>query len=489
MAAILASMPHYLRQTSDRMVLLALLLAVAGAGLVAHARPPTEADKVPARVDVAGDPLPDDALARLGTLRFRHGGRIETLAFTPDGKQIVSHERGGQIRNWDVATGREVGHIDDRMFSAVLTPDGEMIVTADWGAPDAYKVQLRRRSNLKTVREFPCDLSELRISPDGKLLAGVAAKGLPIEIWSLSEGKRLHSFSQHFADSPWHSFTFSPDSKMLVTGNSDMTVRFWDVLTGKNVRELRTSTAIGLLVLSADGDLLVTVGTTRPNAATLVLDNKAHVWSVSAGKEIQQLTMPVEKNADGYFKGIYLMAFAPDGKTLVTVGADQWLRFWEPRTGKEVRRISLAREAFLSAIAFSADGKILALGSGAIRLLDPTSGREISERLPGHRHSVLSIALTPDDQTIATGGLGDILLWDSRTGRQRGQVEGMGPLFWQVRSLRHCPTLVRVDEDKTIRLTDANTGKQLRRFRNERSHGEIMDVSHDDKVLALKGHP
>src|SRR5262249_22727413 len=57
------------------------------------------------RVDRLGDPLPDEAVARMGSGRMRHPGYVRTLAFSPDGKSIVSGAGGG-IRIWDAATGK-----------------------------------------------------------------------------------------------------------------------------------------------------------------------------------------------------------------------------------------------------------------------------------------------------------------------------------------------------------------------------------------------
>src|SRR5690348_214258 len=59
-----------------------------------------------ARKDRHGDPLPADAVARLGTLRLRHGGKIFALAFTPDNKSIASAGEG-DIVLWDLTTGAE----------------------------------------------------------------------------------------------------------------------------------------------------------------------------------------------------------------------------------------------------------------------------------------------------------------------------------------------------------------------------------------------
>src|SRR5262249_22258537 len=56
-------------------------------------------------VDQLGDPPPEGAVARLGTTRFRHGGR-ELLGFTPDGKTLLFAD-GGSLHLMDAAAGKE----------------------------------------------------------------------------------------------------------------------------------------------------------------------------------------------------------------------------------------------------------------------------------------------------------------------------------------------------------------------------------------------
>src|SRR6516164_8644363 len=76
------------------------------------------------RLDAYGDPLPDGALARVGTLRLRHAGSAINVAFAPDGKSLASSGNDGLIRLWGVATGKEIrrfegheGNVDGLAFS------------------------------------------------------------------------------------------------------------------------------------------------------------------------------------------------------------------------------------------------------------------------------------------------------------------------------------------------------------------------------------
>src|SRR5580693_8875517 len=85
------------------------------------------------KLDSYGDPLPDGALLRIGTVRLHPGAAVEALAFTADGKCLVTANRATGVHTWDVATGGLVREFvpQGNPWTLALAPDGRMVAVVD----------------------------------------------------------------------------------------------------------------------------------------------------------------------------------------------------------------------------------------------------------------------------------------------------------------------------------------------------------------------
>src|SRR5262249_4821175 len=126
----------------------------------------------PGRPDLQDAPLPPAALARLGTLRFRHIKPVQMLAFAPDGRALFSSDNQGKVFLWEVNTGRELRRWDlaHVLTATALSPDGKRLAA---GAPAALVVwDLETGKELVRSRSDSAGwLTSLAFSPDGRLLA------------------------------------------------------------------------------------------------------------------------------------------------------------------------------------------------------------------------------------------------------------------------------------------------------------------------------
>lgn len=218
-----------------------------------------------------------------------------------------------------------------------------------------------------------------------------------------------------------------------------------------------------------------------------------HLWDPATGK--------LRRRFLGDSVRVECLAFSPDGKWLASGGADSIIRLWDPATGKEVRQLHGHqvnpgdKQGDVHDLAFAPDGKALVSAGrdSTVRLWDVATGKEVRQ-YRGHSTGVWRLALSPDGKLLASlyGGpenVGLVKLWEVRTGKELPQLDHLR----QVRSLVFSPDSKRLatagglkDLDRPAVLWDVGTGKQVRSF-GEKQWSECIAFSADGKTLATGG--
>jgi WD40 repeat protein len=462
------------------------------------------------RGDRHGDPLPEEAIARLGTARLRHGDFIEFLRFTPDGKTLVSQGVDG-VRVWDAATGNQRYHFpldaSVKTFgaNASLSADGRRVaVPGEFGVClwDVGTSKLLRKVGSGTCM-WPC------FSPDGKTLAAFLYDRNIVDVsndnnnrvvlWDPASGRELKAWYP----GPWvNAIAFSPDGKRLLTnsviaGTRGFFVRIWDAGTGKEQRRIKLSSLdVPRMALSPDGALLAAIVFREPERGepSYTVIGRISLWDVTTGQFLRQLPVTIKdpevrRGAAGW--SVASVAFAPDGKTVYAGGVDGTLIGWDPRTGKEVRRVG-ADLRYPLALCFTPDGKTVAANLGpTIRLIDLASG---ADRFPelSNRGQVQHTAITPDGRVAVTVDSRHVHVWDPATGREvRRLALEPGHLLNWIRLTADGRTLIFSDIEELLkqqiklRAWDLTSGKELRCLEWElRKGGRLLDLASDGKTLA-----
>jgi WD40 repeat protein len=185
--------------------------------------------------------LPEGAIARLGSQRFRHSDEIVTDSFAPDSKRLIS-QGGDGVRFWDAASGKERRRITPPVgqvwAAGHLSPDGKWLVgkfTQPYFITGPLELlDTESGQKIADVGEGFCD--NACFSPDGKLLA-FASKFQNVCIYDLKSRQILRSW-QVDAQRVW-SIAFSADSRQLITSERTGLVQLWDAATGRQLQEFK----------------------------------------------------------------------------------------------------------------------------------------------------------------------------------------------------------------------------------------------------------
>ncbi len=399
--------------------------------------------------------LPKNAVARLGTLRFRHPGPVSALAYSRDGRLIATACNDRLIRLWDAASGTAVrvlkGH-EAEVRCLAFSPDGKTL--ASGGGDKAVRLwDVNTGTERRRFLNHADWVEAIAFSPDGKVLASGSCDA-SLLLWDLVADKPAHRLTQ---PGGIKAIAFSPDSKTVAAGGSDETLILWDVATGTAVRRI-LGRWVASLAFSPDGTTLA-VGPYHTNVA---------LYEVASGKELHQLAghQPVRRRG----AAILGVAFSPDGKTLASAGTDGTLRLWDPALGKETRKIEGHGQP-ITCLAFAPDGKTLAAGDfgHAVALWDSITGKE-RDPLPGHHGAIVTLAVAPDGKLLATGSPdGTVILWDA-TGKQRRTVTP-GAAVGSVTFSADGKRLAIGTSDGLVRLWDADGSREL--FRLEGHRGSV----------------
>jgi WD40 repeat protein/tRNA A-37 threonylcarbamoyl transferase component Bud32 len=393
-----------------------------------------------------------------------HRGPVVALAFSPDGKTLVTGSEDATARLWEVATGKPAGapmKHNGAVYSVAFSPDGATILTRStdgsarlWHAGTAEPIG----------RPVPLAGNQLSAtaaySPDGKTLA-TGGKDGAAHLWETRTGKEIGPPLPHNAAVT--AVSFRPDGKALLTASADNNTRVWDLANGNLVAlPIAHGGEITHALFGPDGRTLLTATKTR-----------ASLWQPT-GKPIGQLTH-IDK--DEVEQDILALAYGPDGRTVLTGGNDGKARLWDAATGKQIGP-GLRHDAPLDTLAFSPDGKTIATVCSledTVRLWETATGSLVGPPLR-HASSVNDIAISPDGRTILTGSTDTTArLLDSKTGKSIGSpLHHLGAVY-AVAFSPDGQTLATASKDNQAQLWDA--GLQGSLHQTLRHEEEVLDAA------------
>jgi RNA polymerase sigma factor (sigma-70 family) len=452
-------------------------------------------EKQQTKTDRYGDPLPDGALLRLGTVRQRHAGNTTCAVFSRDNKTVIVGDMCGHVVVWDVATGKELRRLppDQRgVYSVALSADGKLLATGSWG-----NVHLWNSSTGEAIAEWTVTkedfVKQLAFAPDGKTVAlRYEKQGKIIELWDVISRKKLHTLEGHTGNVT--TFAFAPNGKTLASGGwDDPHVRIWDVATGKQVRafpvvsELQAATGPSGETRPSPGDVhAVTFSPDGKMLATSGQGSSIRTWDPATGKKLSEF----DAAPHGFAQRA--LCYLPDGKRLASIGASE-LRMWDTESGKMLRKMDAGYRC-MKHLTVSPDGKYVATSGGGTNTLDlwDAGTLKLAHSFAGHPQSVVALTFAGDGRTLFSGSHinpgNPIYEWDLATCkplRELGKPPSGGAADLELSPDRRFLFACGFD----IHQFDLATGKEVRAFKGHTSNIESVSLSADGKKLASVCRP
>jgi WD40 repeat protein len=284
----------------------------------------------------------------------QEGGPVEAVAFSPDSKLIAS-STSEFVHVWDAKTGKRIHSFELRngaIHSLAFLPDGKSLLSSTGGGT-LKRWDLTEKAEHKNVLLNASGSIGFALSPDGTAVSAnyseeLQTAGDSLVLWDLTTGKAKAELEPSTKS---RSRQFSPDGKTLATGYYDGTIKFWDVATGRVRDSARPwdETTIERINYSPNGRLIAVEISSPP---------RIRVWDIE-----KKVEGAVKSDDDRYDEP----TFSPDGRQLAVIkrgrARHRGIELWDAATGKVEYLLENAMLPAMKRMAFSPDGKSVAVGT------------------------------------------------------------------------------------------------------------------------------
>ena len=385
----------------------------------------------------ADGPLVLDFATGVAKHEFDTGGVLRHVALSGDGKLLVASPArftasSPRLLLWELPAGRERGVPEEHRHyvdAVAFSHDGSMIATASqvegtarvW---DAKSAKLLHALNIDSLAAKKSGGPRSRTTLADALAFSASAPELFVagQRWDLKDGKPITLKADDdfiFEQANSYRAMMAPDGRLAASFLNGHALLFWDPVKAKAISTIEPPSKVfrgswTALAFSPNGKFAAT-GKLNPRPKSdeeSPYEESVYLWDIAAGKLVKKM-----RAAPGL---VARLMFSPDGETLAVVALPTKLELWHLPTGRLLREMTLLQEGeelprvfSMPTVAFAPHGQWLAFTHqpGEVVLLETQTAKEILT-FKGHQGYVGSLAFSPDNRRLLTGGRDTTaLLW------------------------------------------------------------------------------
>jgi len=276
-----------------------------------------------------------------------HKAPIKSLAWSPDGTRLVSGSEDKTAIIWNTATWEPVATMAGAHVRAIqavaFTPDGKHILTAG----DRTIVQWTPEGiREKVIGSAIIDIWSIGVSKDGRYVAAGTYEN-KVYLWDM-EANTHRTLLGHRKSVL--AVAFAHNDSLLVSGSLDETINLWGIPGGKVLKTWNGYDGnIYCLAFAGNRDLF----------ASATRDNVIRLWKTDKDKSIHTYT--------GHKQAVMSVSLSADGKWMLTGSKDNTVILWETATGNKIYTYT-GFDGGVNAVVFSPDARMFAVASGDNKL-------------------------------------------------------------------------------------------------------------------------
>lgn len=395
-----------------------------------------------------------------------------SVAFSQDGKALMSATWDGKVKTWDITTGHLILELGSGQGASVAVSSKSRnmaaIVGLDYTSITIIDLHGERYATLE--RADSGEIMALAFSPDGAVLVSASEDGT-ICFWDTTTADLRRTLKEHCGGES--TVTFSPNGSILASAGMDKLINLWNADTGAHLVKIDHRTGISFLAFSPDSSLL----------ASTDRDGILRLWEAATGAFLRKI--------DGHFTA---PIFSPNGEFLTSTGGRKGrsfyvtagIRLWETKSGR-LAKVVADVSYFYDDVSFSPDSNVMVSASEmGIQLWDLT--------LTANRHSsnthtkivrAWRIALNSSSgRAVLIAEYGLATLWDVSTASLLSTIGVIDQLNLRVVLSPDGNLIAASGPRSSIEIIDSGTGKLLRTLTAHAGAISNMVFTSDNRVLA-----